>query len=294
MKLKTLPCAVALLLSCLVVDVAHGDAEQDNDAVFAPTNLLAWCIVPYDSVQRTPAERIAMLKRLGFTQYAWDWRSQHLADLPEEIRQAREGGVRLRAAWLWVDGRTDRVGHLSEANRAVLDAVRQAKLAVEFWVGFHANFFEGVEEPARFAKGKAMLEFLRDEAAASGSTVALYNHGDWVGEPENQLKLVASIGDPSVGLVYNFHHAHPQIARFREILPQMLPWLRAVNLNGMRPDGPKILTLGEGTHEREMIRVLRESGYRGPLGILGHTEGEDVERVLRRNLAGLRTIAAGE
>ncbi|GEM_PF-1894321 len=28
-------------------------------------NVYAWCIVPYDSVKRTPAERIEMLKRLG-------------------------------------------------------------------------------------------------------------------------------------------------------------------------------------------------------------------------------------
>ena len=41
-----------------------------GQTLFAPSNLLAWCIVPYDQKQRTPAERIAMLQRLGFTQYA--------------------------------------------------------------------------------------------------------------------------------------------------------------------------------------------------------------------------------
>jgi hypothetical protein len=58
----------------------------------------------------------------------------------------------------------------------------------------------------------------------------------------------------------------------------------------MRPEGPKILPIGQGTHEREMIRLLRESGYAGPIGILGHVEDADVEEVLRRNLEGLQLL----
>jgi sugar phosphate isomerase/epimerase len=259
-------------------------------ALFAPTNLVAWCIVPYDAKHRTPAERIAMLKRLGFSQYAWDWRQQHLKDLPEEIRLAREAGIRLRAVWLWIDAQGDRVGHLSEANRAVIGAVAAARLPVEFWVGFNANFFEGADEASRVQRGAAVVAYLRDQVAPAGGTVALYNHGDWFGEPENELKILAAVGDPSVGRVFNFHHGHPMIDAFPRLLPRMLPHLRAVNLNGMRPEGPKILPIGQGTREREMIRLLAASGYAGPLGILGHTEDADVEEVLRRNLEGLREL----
>jgi hypothetical protein len=60
----------------------------------------------------------------------------------------------------------------------------------------------------------------------------------------------------------------------------------------MRPEGPKILPIGAGTREREMIRQLIAAGYNGPLGILGHVEDADVEDILRANLAGLRQIAA--
>jgi len=262
--------------------------------LFAPANLLAWCIVPYDEKHRTPAERMAMLKRLGFTQYAWDWRQQHLKDLPEEIRLARASGIRLRAIWLWIDAQSDGVGHLGEGNRAVLDAVNAAHLSVEFWIGFHANFFEGIEEPERIRRGAAMVAYLRNQAAPSGSTVALYNHGDWVGEPENEIKIIQAVGDPSVGMVFNFHHAHTMIDAFPRLLPRMLPYLRAVNLNGMRPEGPKILPIGAGTREREMIRLLAASGYAGPLGLLCHIEDADAEVVLRRNLDGLRTLVSEE
>jgi hypothetical protein len=60
----------------------------------------------------------------------------------------------------------------------------------------------------------------------------------------------------------------------------MLPYLKAVNLNGMRRDGLKILPLNEGNEEQAMIRTLLEKGYTGPLGILGHVEEADVKEVL--------------
>jgi sugar phosphate isomerase/epimerase len=239
---------------------------------------------------RTPAERIAMLKRLGLTQYVWDWRQQHLKDLPEEIRLARESGIRLRGVWIWIDRDTDRVGQLGASNRAVIDALNQAHLSAELWVGFNASYFEGVDEAERVRRGAAMIAHLRDQALPSGSRVALYNHGDWFGEPENEIKIIQEVGDPGLGLVFNFHHAHSMLDDFPRLLPRMLPYLRAVNLNGMRPEGPKILAIGQGTHEAEMIRLLQRAGYAGPIGILGHVEDADVEDVLRRNLAGLRAL----
>jgi hypothetical protein len=61
----------------------------------------------------------------------------------------------------------------------------------------------------------------------------------------------------------------------------------------MRPEGPKILPVGSGSHERRMLRLLAESGYQGPIGILGHVEDADVGEVLRRNRDGLHAIVAG-
>ena len=70
----------------------------------------------------------------------------------------------------------------------------------------------------------------------------------------------------------------------------MLPFLSTININGMRQEGPKIITLGEGDRELDMLRIIKESGYRGSIGILGHTEGEDIRIVLERNLEGLADL----
>jgi len=265
---------------------------SSTPALFAPDNLLAWCIVPYDTKLRGPAERIAMLQRLGFTQYVWDWRPQHLKDLPEELRLSRASGVRLRGIWLWIDDTQDRVGALGASNETILAAVAEAGVSMEFWVGFHDNVFEGLDDEARVAKGAAIVAHLRERAAAIGGSVALYNHGGWFGEPENQLRIIAAVDDDSVGMVYNFHHGHTQLDRFAAFLPVILPHLRAVNINGMRPEGPKILPVGDGTREREMLRQLEAVGYTGPIGILCHVDDADAEDILRANLEGLRRITS--
>jgi len=66
--------------------------------------------------------------------------------------------------------------------------------------------------------------------------------------------------------------------------------LAAVNLNGMRKEGPKILTIGEGDYEKNMIKLLLDAGFKGPWGVMGHIENEDVKKVLERNIAGLKSL----
>lgn len=278
------------IAGCVMTIGAVSGVPSDPARLFAPENLLAWCIVPYDARERGPEERVAMLQRLGLTQYAWDWRDRHLPVLAEELRAAQERGVKVRAVWLWIDATADQPGALGPANRAVIDTVRAADVAVDYWLGFHDNVFADRNEAERVQRGAAFVRTVLEAAGTGGSTVSLYNHGGWFGESEHQLEILRAVADPRLGIVYNFHHAHHEIDEWPENLARLLPHLRAVNLNGMRPAGPKILPIGAGTHEAEMLRVLVQSGYTGPIGILGHVEDADAEVVLQANLAGLRRI----
>ena len=73
-----------------------------------------------------------------------------------------------------------------------------------------------------------------------------------------------------------------------------MPHLLAVNLNGMEVDGDqrgrKILHLGEGDQELGMMRIIRESGWQGPVGIIDHREETDSEETLKKNLRGLKWL----
>ena len=248
-------------------------------------DLVAWCIVPFDSRKRTPEERVAMLERLGFERYAYDWRAEHLPDTARELRLAAARGIRVEAVWVWIE--KDRPGQLSESNERLLAALKESGVSTQLWVGFAPGFFEGMTDEQKVARGAEMVRHLSDRAAETKSRVALYNHGDWFGEPENQVRIIQALPGKDVGIVYNFHHGHEHIARFDSVVKQIRPYLWCVNLNGMRPEGPKILPFGTGTHERGMLQTVLDSGFTGPFGVLGHVDDADVEEILRGNLLGL-------
>jgi len=75
------------------------------------------------------------------------------------------------------------------------------------------------------------------------------------------------------------------------LLKQMLPYLHCLNLNGMNDNAqPKIVGLGKGQHEKEMLKVVLDSGYTGPIGILDHRGVLDARESLEENLQGLRWL----
>jgi len=256
-------------------------------ATLAMDDLVAWCIVPFDRRKRTPEERIRMLEDLGFERYAYDWRTEHLSDTARELRLARDRGIRVQAVWMWIDGEQDAPGRLSRDNERLLAAVEEAGVSTQLWVGVNASYLEGRSDEERLARGVEMVRYLSERASAIDSRVALYNHGDWFGEPENQIRIIEALPGHEIGIVYNFHHGHEHIDRFDALVDRMRPYLWTVNLNGMRKEGPQILPFGEGAHERRMLQRLIDAGFDGPFGVLGHVDDADVKEVLEGNLKGL-------
>jgi hypothetical protein len=132
-----------------------------------------------------------------------------------------------------------------------------------------------------------------------GCPLALYNHGGWGGEPENMVAVTKLLreahGATHVGIVYNLHHGHGHLDRFPSALAAMMPYLHCLNLNGMTKDGDKrgmkILPLGQGDLDLQLLKTIRGSGYSGPIGILNHTD-EDAEARLKDNLDGLDWLVA--
>ena len=133
-----------------------------------------------------------------------------------------------------------------------------------------------------------------NQARELGCKLALYNHGGWSGEPENMVAIVKWLRDNQgaqhVGIAYNLHHGHGHLADFPEALAKMTPYLFCLNLNGMVQDGDRhgkmILPLGQGDLDLQLLKTIVASGYRGPIGILNHTD-EDAETRLQDNLDGL-------
>jgi putative heme-binding domain-containing protein len=261
----------------LLASVAAADAEAK---LFERKNLAAWCIVPFDAKKRSPEDRVAMLKKLGFTKYAYDWRAEHLPTFDREVAELKKANIELTAIWFPAGLNTD--------AQALLAVVKKHKLKTQLWITMGDP--GGKEQKDKIEAAAKIIRPIAEEADKLGCTVALYNHGGWFGEPENQIAIIEHLKLKNVGIVYNQHHGHDHLPRFEAMLKKMLPHLLALNLNGMVKDGEKlgkkILPLGTGDLDLGLLKVIQASGYKGPIGILGHTN-DDAEERLKDNLDGL-------
>ncbi len=274
--------ALILMISCSSQD------QNQNKFLYARSNLLAWCVVPFDSLERGPQERAAMLKELGISKLAYDWREKHLPTFPDELKALKENQIELNAVWFWIS--TPQVDQLDSANQIMFNMVKENNIKTDFWIGIEKGFFEGLTDDEKLDKGVAAVKTLHKIASDIGCTINLYNHGDWFGEPDNQIRIIEKSGLKDVGIIYSFHHAHNQIADFPARLNRMLPYLKAININGMNVNGPQILPVGQGESELEMLKAIKASGYNGPIGLLGHIAEKDVKQVLEGNLEGLKKL----
>jgi sugar phosphate isomerase/epimerase len=260
----------------------------DND-IFARSNLVAWCIVPFDAKKRDSEQRAQMLDRLKLKRLAYDYRAEHVPTFDLEVETMKKHGIEVTAWWF--------PGSLNAEAQKILEVIARHKITPQLWItGGGAPTKNAEEQQQRVQTEAKRIRPIAEAAAKVNCKVALYNHLNWFGEPENQIAIIQELKLPNVGIVYNFHHGHEHIARFPELLKKMQPHLLALNINGMIPGGDKagkkILTLGEGTEERAMLRTLKASGWTGPVGILNHRTELDAEVALRDNLAGLEKLLA--
>ncbi len=273
------------LLVCLAISCLSVRALRAED-LFRKENLVAWCIVPFDSQKRSPAERAEMLERMGIRQLAYDYRAEHIASFDEELDQLAKHNIKLTAWWFPTQ--------LNDEAKLILKVLEKHHVKTQLWVtGSGAATKNAEEQRARVVSEAARIRPIAEAAAKQGCTVALYNHGGWFGEPENQIAIIEELKLDNVGIVYNLHHGHEHVGRLKELMTRMMPYLMAVNLNGMFAEGDKqglkIVPIGAGPLDQELIRIIRDSGYKGPIGILNHTE-LDAEKRLLDNLEGLEWI----
>ncbi len=269
-------------------------AAPDRDAVealFSRTNLVAWCIVPFDARKRGPEERAEMLDKLGIRRLAYDYRAEHVPTFDAEMVALKRHRIELLAWWF--------PGALNDEASLILDTLKRHDLKAQLWVtGGGDPVKDAAEKQARVQSEAGRIRAIAEAAGQIGCSVALYNHGAWFGEPENQIAIIEALracGVTNVGVVYNLHHGHEHLARLPALLHKMKPYLMAFNLNGMTADGEragkKILPLGQGDLDRRVLRTLVDSGWRGPVGVLNHTS-EDAEARLLDNLEGLDWLKA--
>jgi len=254
---------------------AQNSAEKDN---FSRENLVAWCIVPFDGKKRGPAERAKMVADLGLRRVAYDWRDEHVPTFEQEILEYKRRGLEYFAFW--------------SLHEQAFQLFKKHHLHPQIWqIIPNPN---GATQEQKVQQAAEQMLPLVQRTRKLGSKLGLYNHGGWSGQPANMVAVCQYLRQKHdaahVGIVYNQHHAHDHIDDFANVIRLMKPYLFCLNLNGMNRDGDakgqKILPIGAGDSDLSLLKAIRQSGYEGPIGIIGHTQ-DDVELRLRDNLEGL-------
>lgn len=256
---------------------------RSAESLYSRDNLVAWCIVPFDAKKRGPEERAAMLEKLGFKHFAYDWRAEHIPTFDAEIDALKKHNVELSAWWF--------PNALNKDAQTILSVLEKHGVKTQLWVMCAGGATPTDDErKSRIMAEAAKIRPIAEAAAKIGCSVELYNHGGWNGEPESMVAIAEELRAQNVGIIYNLHHGHEHLNRLPEALTKMLPYLHAININGMTlggdKKGEKILVVGTGDLDLSLLKTIRDSGYKGRIGILNHT-GEDAETRLKANLEGL-------
>lgn len=296
-------CAFSMALPlALVIFRAQSAAAQASYNLWAHGNLVATTVNHFDARKRNPDERAKMLKSLGITRFAYNWREPDVPQFDEEIEALQRNGIELRGWILY--------GADNPHTKTILEAFKRHHVSPYFWVYYSGeskkaeDTFPSPEKHAqRLSTETDKVEALARLAAPYGVKILLYNHNGWWGMVENQLALIERLrqrGVTGVGLVYNFTHArdevHDDSKVFATLWPKMKPYVAQVNITGMNIDDvTKVKYPSQGDGEVEMMRIIQDSGWRGTIGIPAEKGGEgvnDAAVTLKNYIVGIDWIAA--
>src|SRR5215203_6394370 len=127
MRTAFLPIAVAIGLIGTMLQASGADSSGVSQyQLFARTNLVAWCIVPFDAKKRGPEERAAMLEKLGFQMFAYDYRAEHIPTFDAEMDALKKHHVQLFAWWFPTE--------LNAEGQKILDVLQRHNLRAQLWV----------------------------------------------------------------------------------------------------------------------------------------------------------------
>jgi sugar phosphate isomerase/epimerase len=168
----------------------------------------------------------------------------------------------------------------------IKDAIKELK-------GSQTIIWMTLRDGVKGKQDKEAAEVVREIAGLaeeSGLKVSIYPHaGFYVSTAEEAVRVAKVVNLPNVGVTVNL--CHELFAgngdRMDEVIKSASPYLNLVSINGASPiagKGPKAwdtLALGGGTFDTEAyLRLLRDSGYRGPIGHqFFNVKGDDKEKL---------------
>jgi L-ribulose-5-phosphate 3-epimerase len=222
-----------------------------------------------------------------FADKARDW--DYLAEMK---RRAADAGVRMLL--IMIDGEGALAAEDAAAREAAVENHRKWVVAASY-LGCHSIRVNaaGSGDPGEMQKRAAeSLVRLADFGAPYGVSVIVENHGGWSSNGEWLAGVMKLAGHEGVGTLPDFGNFRlgggAEYDRYKGV-EELMPFAKAVSAksHAFGPDGGET-----STDYLRMMRIVKDSGYRGFVGIEyeggGHSEDEGIR--LTRDL--LRRVRA--
>lgn len=289
---------VAMGLAVLALTCARAEplnaAERSEKAAWTP-RLYGLCMEVFDAKKRTLPEQAQMLRGLGFDGVGYPlWLD---GSLEKNLAILDQAGLKVYMFYTGINLDPKAKPYdprLPEALRKLKG--RPATICVLFR-GFPPGDPRGMEPAVK------ILRELGDLAAASGLRISIYHHtGDWTASLLFAVKVVEQANHAQVGANFNLCHwlMVDGDKDYAPVLRQHAAKIFAVTINGAQlgskawKDG-LIQPLDRGDFDnRQLLRTLREIGYRGPIALMCYGITGDAREHLERSMKVWRSWQAEE
>ena len=259
-------------------------SAENTQAAWAP-KFYGFCVDTHDAKKRTIPQQAEMLRELGFDGVGYSlWLDE---DAEKNLATLDNAGLELYQAYARISLKPDTPAY----DPRVPDAIRKLKgRPVTICVliqGLPPADPRGVEPAV-----KALRE-LGDVAAEVGLRISIYHHtNDWTESLLYAIEIVNKTNRPNVGANLNLCHwlMIDGDKDYRPVLRENADKIFAVTINGAQL-GSKTWTNGliqpldKGDFDnRELLKTLREVGYRGPIGLMCYGIPGDAREHLERSI----------
>lgn len=252
-----------------------------------------FCIDWHDAKKRTFEEQAAMLKELGFPGVGHIW----LDRVEERLKSLDAAGLRLYQITMIVDLTPGKAPYDAARFKEVCALIKGRGVQFDLLVNGRPSSDAAFDNEA-----VAILREMSDQARESGAQLLLYPHlSSWIERIEDSVRVADKVDRPNVGVMFNLCHwlRVDKSRDYRTLLKQALPRLWAVSINGADEFDDKsdwnryIQPLDQGNFDvAGFLRVLRELGYRGSIGLQCYGIGGDARDHLARSQAAWRKLTA--
>ena len=245
-----------------------------------------WPVFPFQNGVhfKTTAERVKVLKELGYDGIGSAKLSKSELPLPQRLKLYDEAGLKLFS--LYVGGRLGSKEHTY--SKAISQAIKDLKgrdTILELYVlGSKKN---NTDEQA-----VAFVREIADQAKESGLRIVLYPHaGFYVDTLSDAVRVARKCKRDNVGVMFNLCHylkVEPK-TDLKAALTDAKPLLWQVSTSGAKKGGNSwgqlIQTLDRGDYDQKaLFQMLRELGFQGNVGFQCYAIRGDSRENLKRSI----------